>query len=146
MCAGLGKKPPGWVGTPMPPTPHQPRAWMQANAHRAQTTAVLALDYVCIPQSVRSLESETKMDEPLLTGGRPSSEEEYNILSAHHDTFSKIDKITGQKTDLIRYKLIEIIPCILSDHDAIRVIFNSNKKQLKTKYTFKLNSALLNET
>ena len=54
--------------------PDQPRAWVQANACRAQTTVVLASDYVCVPQSVRSLESETKMDAPLLTGGRPSSE------------------------------------------------------------------------
>ena len=56
------KKPPGWVGTPMPPLPEQPRAWVQANARRAQTPAVLALDDVCVPQSVRSLESEIKME------------------------------------------------------------------------------------
>ena len=54
--------------------PDQPRAWVQANARRAQTTAMLASDYVCVPQSVRSLESKTKMNEPLLTGGRPRSE------------------------------------------------------------------------
>ena len=54
--------------------PDQPRAWVQANACRAQTTGALASEYVCVPQSVLSLESETKMDEPLLTGGRLSSE------------------------------------------------------------------------
>ena len=42
--------------------PEQPRAWVQANARRAQTPAVLALDYVCVPQAVRSLESDTKME------------------------------------------------------------------------------------
>ena len=41
LHAGLGKKSPGWVGTSMPP-PHQPRAWVQANARQAQTTEVLA--------------------------------------------------------------------------------------------------------
>ena len=42
--------------------PKQPTAWVQANARQAQTPAVLASDYVCVPQSVRSLESETKME------------------------------------------------------------------------------------
>ena len=54
--------------------PDQPSAWVQANARQAQTTVVLASDYVCVPQSDRSLESGTKMDAPLLTGGRLSSE------------------------------------------------------------------------
>jgi exonuclease III len=40
----------------------------------------------------------------------------YTFFSAPHGTFSKIDHIIGQKTSLNRYKKIEIIPCILSDH------------------------------
>ena len=35
--------------------PKQPRAWVQANARWAQTPAVLASDYVYVPQSVRCL-------------------------------------------------------------------------------------------
>ena len=42
--------------------PEQPIAWVQANARRAQPPAVLASDYVCVPQSVQSLESDTKME------------------------------------------------------------------------------------
>jgi hypothetical protein len=40
----------------------------------------------------------------------------YNFFSAPHGTFSKIDHIIGHKTSLNRYKNIEVIPCILSDH------------------------------
>ena len=48
------------------------------------------------------------------------------IFSAPHCTFSKIDHIIGHKTGLNRYRNIEIIPCILSDHDILRLIFNNN--------------------
>jgi hypothetical protein len=53
--------------------------------------------------------------------------------------------ITGQKTYLNRYKKIEIIPCILSDHHRLRLVFNSNKNNRKPTYTWKLNNALLND-
>ena len=50
----------------------------------------------------------------------------YTFFSAPHGTFSKIDHIIGQKTSLNRYKKIEIIPCILSDHHGLRLNFNNN--------------------
>jgi exonuclease III len=50
----------------------------------------------------------------------------YNFFSAPHRTFSKIDHIIGHKTGLKRYKNIEIVPCILSDHHVLRLIFNNN--------------------
>ena len=50
----------------------------------------------------------------------------YIFFSEHHDTFSKIDHIIGQKTGLNRYKNIEIAPCILSDHHGLRLIFNNS--------------------
>jgi exonuclease III len=40
----------------------------------------------------------------------------YSFFSAPHVTFSKIDYILGHKIGLNRYKNIEIVPCILSDH------------------------------
>jgi exonuclease III len=40
----------------------------------------------------------------------------YTFFSAPHSTFSKINHKIGHKTELNRYKNIEIIPCILSDH------------------------------
>ena len=40
---------------------------------------------------------------------------------------------------------IEIIPCILSDHHGLRLVFNKNKNKRKPTYTWKLNNALLND-
>jgi exonuclease III len=40
----------------------------------------------------------------------------YTFFSAPHGTFSKTDHIIGHKTGFNRYKNIEVIPCILSDH------------------------------
>jgi exonuclease III len=50
----------------------------------------------------------------------------YTFFSAPHGNFSKIDHIIGHKTGLNRYKNIKIIPCILSDHHGLRLIFNNN--------------------
>jgi hypothetical protein len=41
----------------------------------------------------------------------------YTFFSASHGTFSKTD-ILEHKAILSKYKKIEIIPCILSDHNA----------------------------
>jgi hypothetical protein len=70
----------------------------------------------------------------------------YTFFSAPHDTFSKIDHIIGHKTDLTRYKNIEIVPCILSDHHVLKLIFNNNINNRKPTFTWKLNNTLLNDT
>jgi hypothetical protein len=70
---------------------------------------------------------------------------EYTLFSASHDTFSKIDHIIGHKIGLNRYKKLEIIPCILSDHHGLRLVFNSNKNNRKLTYTWKLNNTLFND-
>jgi exonuclease III len=46
----------------------------------------------------------------------------YTFFSASHGIFSKIDHIIGHKIGLNRYKTIEIVPCILSDHHGLRLI------------------------
>ena len=40
---------------------------------------------------------------------------------------------------------IEIIPCTLLDHDGLRLVFNNNKNNRKSTYTWKLNNTLLND-
>jgi exonuclease III len=45
---------------------------------------------------------------------------QYTFFSAAHGTFSKIDHILQHKASLSKYKKIEIIPCILFDHSAIK--------------------------
>jgi hypothetical protein len=70
----------------------------------------------------------------------------YTFFSAPHGTFSKIDHIIGHKTNLNRYKNIEIVPCILSDHHGLRLMFNNNINNRKPTFTWKLNNTLLNDT
>jgi hypothetical protein len=62
----------------------------------------------------------------------------YTFFSASHGTFSKSDDIIGHKTDLNRYKTFEIVPCILSDHHGLRLMFNNNINNRKPIFTWKL--------
>jgi exonuclease III len=62
-----------------------------------------------------------------------STSTQYTFFSAAHGTFSKIDHILGHKASLSKYKKIEIIPCILSDHNALKLEFNN--KNNSRKYT-----------
>jgi hypothetical protein len=41
---------------------------------------------------------------------------------------------------------IEIVPCILSDHQGLRLFFNNNINNGKPTFTWKLNNTLLNDT
>jgi type I site-specific restriction endonuclease len=43
-------------------------------------------------------------------------------------------------------KNIEIVPCILSDHHVLRLIFNNNINNRKPTFMWKLNNTLLNDT
>ena len=70
----------------------------------------------------------------------------YSFFSTPHGTFSKTDHIIGHKTGFNRYKKIEIIPCIPSDHHGLRLVFNNNKNSRKPAYTWKPNNTLLNDT
>jgi exonuclease III len=97
----------------------------------------------------KQIHSETnRNDEPngltdIYRTFHPKSKE-YTFFSAHHSTFCKTDHIINHKTGLNGYKKIEIIPCILSDHHGLKLIFSSNKNNRKPTYTRKLNNALLN--
>ena len=44
---------------------------------------------------------------------------EYTFFSSTHEIFSRIDNILGHRSALSKYKEIDIIPCIFSDHDAM---------------------------
>jgi hypothetical protein len=70
---------------------------------------------------------------------------QYTFFSAAHGTFSKIDHILGHKVSLSKYKKIEIIPCILPNHNAIKLELNNKNKRQKTCKQLLLNSSLLNE-
>jgi hypothetical protein len=68
----------------------------------------------------------------------------YTFFSSPHGTFFKIENITSNKKHHW-HKKIEIIPCILSDHHRLRLIFNNNRNNRKPTYTWKLNNTLLND-
>jgi exonuclease III len=55
---------------------------------------------------------------------------QYTFFSAVHGTFSKTDHILGHKASLSKYKKIEIITCILSDHNALKLELNNNNKKI----------------
>ena len=53
---------------------------------------------------------------------------EYTFFSNAHGTFSRIDHILGHKSAFSKYKMIEIIPCIFSDHNTMKLKINHKKK------------------
>ena len=53
---------------------------------------------------------------------------EYNLFSSVCGTFSRIENILGQKSSLGKFKKIEIISSIFSDHNAMRLDINYRKK------------------
>jgi len=56
----------------------------------------------------------------------------FTFFSSAHGTFSRIDHILGHKSSLGKFKKIEIIPSIFSDHNAVRLDINNRKKKKKT--------------
>jgi hypothetical protein len=70
---------------------------------------------------------------------------QYTFFSAAHGTFSKIDQILGHKARLSKYKKIEIIPCILSDHNTLKLELNNKNNSKKHANSWKLNNTLLND-
>ena len=68
---------------------------------------------------------------------------EYSFFSNAHGTFSRIDHILGHKTGLNRYQKTEIIPCIFSDRNALKLELNHNEKLRRILNTWKLRTILL---
>jgi hypothetical protein len=56
---------------------------------------------------------------------------QYTFFSATHGTFSKIAHILGHKASLSKYKKIEILPCILSDHKALKLELKNKNNSRK---------------
>ena len=68
---------------------------------------------------------------------------EYTLFSSTHGTFSRIDHILGHKSNLGKFKKIETISSIFSDHNAMRLDINNRTKSVKDTNTWRLNIALL---
>ena len=70
--------------------------------------------------------------------------EEYTFFSSAHGTFSRIDHILGHKSNLSKFKKIEILSSIFSDHNAIRLDINYKNKSVWNRNTWRLNNTFLN--
>ena len=57
------------------------------------------------------------------------NEEEYTFFSKAHKIFLRIDHILGHKSNLSKFKKIEIVSSIFSDHNAMRLDMNYKKKK-----------------
>ncbi|EFB27839.1 hypothetical protein PANDA_007669, partial [Ailuropoda melanoleuca] len=68
---------------------------------------------------------------------------EYSFFSNAHGTFSRVDHILGQKTGLNRYQKTEVIPCIFSDHNALKLELNHKEKSGRNSNTWKVRTILL---
>ena len=54
--------------------------------------------------------------------------EEYIFFSSAQEIFSRIDHILGHKSNLNKFKKIEIVSSIFSNHNAMRLDINYKKK------------------
>ena len=54
---------------------------------------------------------------------------EYIFFSSAHGTFSRIDHILGHRSSLSKYKKIEVVPRISSNHNSMKLDINYKKKQ-----------------
>ena len=68
----------------------------------------------------------------------------FTFFSSAHGTFSRIDHILGHKSSLGKFKKIEIISSIFSDHNVVRLDINYRKKTIKNTNIRRLNNTLLN--
>ena len=59
--------------------------------------------------------------------------EEYTVFSSAHGTFSRIDYILGYKSNLSKFKKIEIILSAFPNHKAMRLDINYKKKTARTQ-------------
>ena len=69
---------------------------------------------------------------------------DYTFFSSVHVTLSRTDHILGHKSSLGKFKKIEIISSIVSDHNAMRLEINYREKTVKNTNTWRLNNTLLN--
>ena len=71
--------------------------------------------------------------------------EEYTFFPSAHRTFSRIDHILGHKSNLSKFKKIEIVSSFFSDHNAMRQDINyKEKKSVRNTNTWRLNNTFLN--
>ena len=71
-------------------------------------------------------------------------EAKYTFFSNAHGIFSKTNHMIGHKTSLNKFKKIEIISSIFSDHKGLKLETNIRRKNPKHSKSWRLTSMLLN--
>ena len=69
---------------------------------------------------------------------------DYIWFSRAYGIFSRIDHILGHKSSLGKFKKIEVISSIFSDHNAMRLDINYGKESVKNTNILRPNNTLLN--
>ena len=72
----------------------------------------------------------------------PNAEE--STFSSAHETFSRTDHILGHKSNLSKFKKIEIISSFFSDNNTMRLDISYKEKTVRNTNTWKLNNTFLN--
>ena len=68
----------------------------------------------------------------------------FTLFSSTHKTFSSIDHILAYKSSLGKFKKIEIISSIFSDHNVVRLDVNYRKRTIKNTIIWRPNNTLMN--
>ena len=68
---------------------------------------------------------------------------EYILFSSVYGTFIRTDHILGHKANLNKFKSIEIISSIFSDHNGMKLEINHRKRNEKKLTIWRLNNMLL---
>jgi len=68
---------------------------------------------------------------------------EYTFFSSAHGTLSRVNHIMGHKANLNKFKSIEIISSISSDHNGMKLEINHRKRNEKKQTIRRLNNMLL---
>ena len=71
-------------------------------------------------------------------------EAKYTFFSSVHGTFRKIGHMIGHKASLKKFKKIEMISIIFSDHKGLKLESKPKGKNPKHSKSWRLNSMLLN--
>ena len=69
---------------------------------------------------------------------------EESFFSSAHGTFSRIDHILGHKSNLSKYKKVEIISSIFPDQNVVLTRYQLKKITVRNTNTWRLNNTFLN--
>ena len=110
--------------TPLPPRDRSPRQKTNKATEILKET-IEKLDFIDICRTLHPKKSA------------------YTFFSNAHGTCSRIDHILGHKANLNKFRSIEIISSIFSDHDGLKLEINHRKRNEKKLTTWRLNNMLL---